>query len=97
MRYAKLINNYPSYAPRRIRIGNSWVYNPTDDQLLAEGYLPVIDDVAPYVDDRHYAEPYWVEQDGMIVELWEIKEIPYDDTSDKAEAYDILMGEEESE
>ncbi len=55
MRYAKLINNYPSYAPRRIRIGDAWVYNPTGEQLLAEGYLPVSETEPPETDAQHYA------------------------------------------
>ncbi len=92
MRYAKLINNYPSYAPRRMRIGNAWVYNPTAAQLLSEGYLPVAETKPPETDAQHYAVPHWTEQNGQIVQSWTVEEIPYDDTLDKAEAYDILMG-----
>lgn len=79
MKYAKLINNYPSYAPRRIHIGDAWVYNPTDEQLLAEGYLPVVETDAPETDDRHYAEPHWTEVDGEIVQSWTVEEIPITD------------------
>ena len=45
MRYAKLINDCPSYAPRRMLIGNAWVYNPTDAQLesMETVGLPPID------------------------------------------------------
>ena len=76
MRYAKLINDYPSYAPRRLRIGSAWVYNPTEQQLLAEGYLPVIETEPPEVDAQHYAEPHWQEEPNRIVQRWEVKEIP---------------------
>lgn len=92
MHYAKLINNHPYYAPRRLLIGSAWVYNPTDAQLLAEGYLPVIETEPPETDERHYAEPHWAEENGQIVQSWKVVEIPRDDTADKAEAYDILMG-----
>ena len=92
MRYAKLINNYPSYAPRRLRVGETWVYNPTETQLLDAGYLPVIETEPPVTDERHYAEPHWTEENGQIVQSWTVVEIPYDDTADKAEAYDILTG-----
>lgn len=92
MKYAKLINNCLSYAPRRLRIGDTWVYNPTDAQLLAEGYLPSIETPMPDVDTQHYAVPHWAEQNNRIVQSWTVEEIPYDDTLDKAEAYDILMG-----
>ena len=76
MRYAKLINNYPSYAPRRLRIGSVIVYNPTDTQLLAEGYLPVIETDAPETDERHYAVPHWAIQNDQIVQSWTVEEIP---------------------
>jgi hypothetical protein len=79
LRYAKLINNYPSYAPRRIRIGSVIVYNPTDAQLLSEGYLPVIETQMPETDERHYAEPHWQEEPNRIVQRWEVKEIPITD------------------
>ena len=79
MRYAKLINNYPSYAPHRIRIGSVIVYNPTDAQLLSEWYLPVIETPMPETDERHYAEPYWQEEPNRIVQRWEVKEIPITD------------------
>ena len=92
MRYAKLVNNYPSYAPRRLRVDNSWVYNPTEQQLLSDGYLPVVETEPPVVEDGYYAVPHWEEVDGEIVQNWTVEEIPYDDTADKAEAYDILMG-----
>jgi len=79
MRYAKLLNDYPSYAPRRMRIGSVIVYNPTDAQLLAEGYLPVIETPMPETDAQHYAEPHWAEENGQIVQRWEVKEIPISD------------------
>lgn len=76
MRYAKLVNDYPSYAPRRIRIGSAWVYNPTDAQLLAEGYLPVVETDAPEVDERHEATPHWAIQNHQIVQSWTVEEVP---------------------
>ena len=94
MRYAKRINNHISFVPCRMRIDGDWVYNPTSAQLLAEGYLPVIETAPPETDERHYAVPHWAIQNNQIVQSWAVEEIPYDDTADKAEAYDILMGEE---
>lgn len=76
MHYAKLVNGYPSYSPRRMRIGNVWVYNPTDAQLLAEGYLPVVETDMPETDAQHYAEPHWTEQNNQIVQSWTVEEIP---------------------
>ena len=92
--YAKLVNGYPQYAPRRMRVVDSWVYNPTPAMLEAGGYMPVIETPAPEVDEQHYAVPQWGIVDGEIVQSWTVEEIENDDTADKAEAYDILMGED---
>jgi len=79
MRYAKLVNDYPSYAPRRMLIGSAWVYNPTDAQLLSEGYLPVIETPMPETDERHFATPNWAIQNNQIVQSWTVEEIPITD------------------
>lgn len=97
MRYAKLINNYPSYAPRRMRIGNAWVYNPTDAQLLTEGYLPVVETDPPETDAQHYAEPHWTEKDGRIVQTWEIVEIPISDEEALTRYANELTGAEDAD
>ncbi len=76
MKYATLSNNQIHYAPPRMRIGDAWVYNPTEAQLLSEGYLPVIETAPPEVDERHYAESRWTEADGQIVQSWEIEAFP---------------------
>lgn len=76
MRYAKLINGYPLYAPRRIKIGSVIVYNPTNAQLLADGYLPVVETSAPVVDELHKTTPHWTIQDNQIVQTWTIEELP---------------------
>ncbi len=88
MRYAKLINNYPSYAPRKMRVGDTVVYNPLPEQLLADGYMPVVETEPPEVDEQHYAEPHWTEQNGEIVQTWtvEVAEPSAD------ELLDIILG-----
>lgn len=93
MRYAKLINNYPSYAPRRMKIGSAWVYNPTDAQLLAEGYLPVVETDPPEAPDGYYYSLGWEEQDGQIVRVWVLEEMPPEpDELTPDEALDIILG-----
>jgi len=76
MRYAKLINNYPRYAPRRMRVGDAWVYNPTDAQLLDAGYLPVIETEPPEPTEGYYYEPVYEEANGQIVQSWTVEEVP---------------------
>ena len=62
-----------------MRIDGDWVYNPTDAQLLSEGYLPVIETPAPEVDAQHYAVPHWAIQNNQIVQSWTVEEIPITD------------------
>ena len=76
MRYAKLINCYPCYAPRRMGIGDKWVYNPTAEQLTELGYLPVVESKPPETDEQHYAVSIWAEEDGHIVQSWVVEELP---------------------
>lgn len=76
MIYAKLMNGRPSYAPHRLMIGDKWVYNPTGEQLMELGYLPVIFSDPPETDEKHYAVCSWAEEDGHIVQSWTIEELP---------------------
>ena len=76
MRYAKLVEGYPSYSPKRMVIGNDWVYNPTEEQLSELGYLPVIVSDLPETDEQHYAVCTWAEEDGHIVQSWTVEELP---------------------
>ena len=92
MRYAKLINNYPSYAPRRMRIGSVIVYNPTDTQLLSEGYLPVNEMPMPDVDVQHYAEPHWAIENNQIVQSWTVEETPISDEEALTRYVNTLTG-----
>lgn len=85
MRYAKLINNYPSYAPRRMIIGDKWVYNPTQEQLTELGYLPVVESEPPETDEQHYAVASWRIVNDEIVEEWSVLEIPDYATADDYE------------
>lgn len=76
MRYAKIVNGYPSYSPHRMIIEEEWVYNPTVEQLLSLGYLPAIETPAPETDEQHYAVPSWRIVDDEIVQEWSILEFP---------------------
>lgn len=81
--YGKLINNNIAIAPRRLTIDGCVVFNPTDEQYEAAGYLPVIYTPAPEAPEGYYAEPHWEEQDGEIVEVWAFVPSP-EPTADEA-------------
>lgn len=93
MRYAKLINNYPSYAPSKIRIGDEWIFNPTEEMLLDAGYLPVIESEPPEPTEGYYYDPVYDEADGQIVQSWVAVELsPEPDEVSPEEALDIILG-----
>ena len=76
MKYAKLINNTPSYAPNPILINGVYIGNPPGEVYEAEGYKPVV-----------YSNPHgeapagyqwvetWSEEEGNIVQDWVLDEI----------------------
>ena len=76
MNYAKLVNGFPTYAPRRLIISDKWVYNPTAEQLTELGYMPVVESEPPVTDEQHYALCSWAEVDGQIVQSWTVEELP---------------------
>ena len=94
MRYAKLIDGVIYYAPKKIQDGDTVTYNPTPEMLLPLGYLPVVTTNPPEIPEGYYADYHWEEQDGEIVQVWEIVEDPYyyDATPDEiAEALEVIL------
>ena len=95
MRYAKLINNYPSYAPNPILHDGNYIGNPPGSVYEADGYKPVQYTDPPGEPDEGYqwAET-WTETDSEIVRGWEAVELPPEGDIDPAEALDIILGGE---
>lgn len=93
MRYAKLINDYPSYAPRKLHIGDKVVFNPTDQMLADAGYLPVIETDPPEAPEGHHYVSGWEQQGDQIVQIWTLEELPPEpDELTPDEALDIILG-----
>lgn len=42
VKYAKLINNYPSYAPNPILVDGNWIGNPPGSVYEEQGYKSVV-------------------------------------------------------
>ena len=74
--YGKLINNNLTIASRRLTIDGCVIFNPTGEQYEAAGFLPVIYTDAPEAPEGYYAVAQWEEQDGEIVEVWEVVSVP---------------------
>jgi hypothetical protein len=79
MRYATLSNNQIHYAPNPIKVGDRVIGNPPDEVYIEQGYLPVIETDPPEAPDGYYYSPGWEEQDGQIVRVWVLEEMPITD------------------
>ena len=92
MRYAKLINDHPDYAPNPILHDGLWYGNPPSEIYEAEGYKPVRYTDAPTPEPGYIAVPEWVETEEEIVQTWAVE--PEPDEISEERAYRIITGEE---
>lgn len=89
MRYAKLINNHPAYAPNPILHNDLWYGNPPGEIYTSEGYKPVIYTDPPTEPGEGYQwSETWSETETEIVQGWKLVEI----AAQAEEILDILMG-----
>lgn len=77
MKYAKLLNNFPTFAPNPILHNGNWYGNPPGSVYEAEGYKPVVyaDDPGDAPDGYSWEET-WAEEDGNIQQGWVLVEEP---------------------
>ena len=73
MKYAKLENGRPKYAPRRIIWNGMQVFNPAPEKLLALGYKPVQNAPFPEEDPEpgYSWEEFWTDDGEKLVQRWE--------------------------
>lgn len=95
MRYARLIDGVPSFAPNPIHDGTFWRANPPGEVYLAHGYKPVeyTEHQGEAPEGYRWAER-WSETETAILQSWEAVELPPEGDLDPAEAMDILLGGE---
>lgn len=80
MKYAKLISNYPSYAPNPILYDSNYIGNPPASVYKAEGYKPVHFNEPPTEPREGYQwVETWGETDTEIVQDWVLVEVPITD------------------
>lgn len=91
MKYAKLINNHPSYAPNPIVVDGVRYGNPPAELLLEQGCKPVTYTEAPQTEPGFRAVESWTETDEAIVQGWTVEEAT---ELDGEEAMNYLFGEE---
>ena len=74
MKYAKLIDGYIQYAPKKIKRGETIVYNPTAQMLILLGYKPVTENPMPVCEEGYHCEPFYRETTEEIIIDWNIVE-----------------------
>ncbi len=90
--YAKLLNGAFIPAPRKLKLNDTIVFNPSEVQLALEGYKPVTYTPMPTVESGFYAESGWEDNGESIVQTWTVLEEPADMDIPDEEAFSILMG-----
>ena len=92
MIYAKLINNYPQYAPNPVLHNGLWYGNPPSEIYVADGYKPVRYTEPPTEPGEGYQwSETWSETDTEIIQEWMlIEKTEYDGN----EAMDFIFGGE---
>ena len=91
MDYAKLIDGVLVLAPRKLRHGDTVVYNPPVPLLREQGCKPVRYTESPAEEPGYCAVSGWTETENEITQIWTLEW--KGDISD-AEALDILLGGE---
>lgn len=77
-KYAKLIECKLCYAPNKLIINNSQVFNADAATYKANGYLPVVNTEPPQSTEDYYYTPYYVEENEQIIQKWQENIIPVD-------------------
>jgi hypothetical protein len=91
MKYGTFTNGNLIPAPRRIILDGWQIFNPTDEQLTAAGYKPVVYTDSPEAPEGYYAEAYWTETEEAITQEWRLVEAEPEPLP--TPAWDISQGE----
>lgn len=92
MNYAKLINNYLSYAPNPIIVDGVRIGNPPPEVYAEHGYKPVHWADQPEPPGVGLWIETWTETDEAIVQSWKWNEATDEDEISDTEAMDMLLG-----
>lgn len=80
MKYAKLIDSYPQYAPNPILVGGNWIGNPPGEVYAEQGYKEVVYTEPPTEPTEGYQwVESWSETDTEIVQGFVLVETPITD------------------
>ena len=90
--YGYLENGELRRAPNPMVIGDTRVWNPTNEQYETAGYKKVVFTDPPETEEGYHAESGWEERGDEIIRAWTIVEDP--DEVDPAEAWEYIFGGE---
>ena len=82
MIFAKLIDNQLQIAPNPLVVDDKIIANPTADILLQQGYLPVVIETSPDINDYYYT-PIYTKSNNKIYQSWEEHKIDNNLEDDK--------------
>ena len=71
MRYAKLVDGQPVYAPYKIEKDGIWYIPYPEEMMIEDGYKVVID--TPYPTDGNIYTHSWTETDTAITGVWTLE------------------------
>lgn len=91
MNYGKIIDGIFTPAPRRIEIGERQIFNPSEAQYIALGYLPVIYANAPEPPEGYYCVDTWEEENNEIKQIWHFEKLP-PHNPEASELLNIILG-----
>lgn len=73
MKYGKIIGGKLITAPKAVFLKRKIVVDPTTEELLAAGYLPIQETEEPTAKEGFVKSSKWVQTDSAIVKKWTVK------------------------
>ena len=89
--YGKLIDGDLLFAPKRLVINDTQVWNAPSEEYLAQGWFPVVFTEPPEAPDGYHYEDAFEQDGNEIVEIWHLVE----DEVSADELLEIILGGEE--
>ena len=90
--YGNIDSGYIRFAPSRLTVGDSIVYNPTEGQYRSQGWKPCVFADEPETEHGYHAEEKWTDEGDEIVQSWEIVQDNPNAEIDNDELAYILLG-----
>ena len=88
-KYGNFDGNTLIYAPNKLIIDTEQVFNAPAEIYIERGYLPIVNTECPN-EEGFYFSPFYIEQDGKIVQQWEKHEIPQTDEATEGDYINAL-------